>query len=56
MKKIIRRIKEPSTWAGIGVLAALFGVPVEQYTAVAQAIAAVAGAAAVLMPEKAGDA
>lgn len=25
MQKIVKRFKEPSTWAGLGVLAALFG-------------------------------
>jgi hypothetical protein len=43
----LRRLREPSTAAGIGVLAQLVGLPVE----VAAAITAVAGAAAVLLPE-----
>lgn len=52
MKNILNRAKEPSTWAGLSVLAALFGVPLEHYQAVATAIAGVAGAVAVFMPEK----
>lgn len=50
-KKIINRMKEPSTWAGLGVLAALFGVPMAEYQAVATAGAALAGALAIFLPE-----
>lgn len=51
MKTIIQRFREPSTWAGVSVLLALFGVNVEQAQAVAQVGAALAGAAAVFMRE-----
>lgn len=49
----MNRLKEPSTWAGLAVLAGMFGVPLlpEQLSAIAQAGAAIAGAAAVLIPE-----
>jgi hypothetical protein len=52
-KSILNRFKEPSTWAGLAVLAGLFGVPLapEQFQAVAQAGAAVAGGLAVFIPE-----
>lgn len=46
---ILDRIKEPSTWAGLSALLMLFGVNVEAASMVANAIAAVAGAAAVVM-------
>lgn len=48
LKFLLSRLREPSTAAGIGVLAQLLGLPVE----VAAAITAVAGAAAVLLPEQ----
>jgi hypothetical protein len=39
--KIKNRIKEPSTWAGLGVLAVLFGVPAEAANAVLGVVNAV---------------
>lgn len=48
---IIKRLKEPSTLAGLGVLAVLFGVPPGTVDVVVQAAGAVLGAAAVLVPE-----
>lgn len=52
---IMNRLREPSTWAGLAVLAGLFGVPLlpEQLAAIGQAGAALAGVAAVFMQEKA---
>lgn len=46
-------LKEPSTWAGLGILAALFGVNLapEQFSAVASAGAALGGVLAVFIPE-----
>lgn len=48
------RAREPSTWAGLAVLLALAGVEVapEQLAATAQLLATLAGAAAVLLPER----
>lgn len=51
MNYFLRRLREPSTMAGLGALAMLFGLPAEQVNAVAQAVGAVAGAAAILLPE-----
>lgn len=51
MNFILKRLKEPSTWAGLSVFAALFGVPEDQCNAVAAVGAAVAGAVAVFLPE-----
>lgn len=42
-KAILKRIKEPSTWAGLSVLAAVFGVPREAADAVASVATAVIG-------------
>lgn len=47
---LINRAKEKATWAGIAALAVVFGVPAEFAHLAAEAIVAVASAAAVLMP------
>jgi hypothetical protein len=56
MNNAINRLKEPSTWAGLAVLASLFGVNVaqDQFAAVSQAGAAIAGLLAVFIPEYSG--
>lgn len=51
----VNRLKEPSTLAGLGVLAVLFGVPPGTVDVLVQAGAAVLGAAAVLIPESTGE-
>lgn len=51
----VKRLKEPSTLAGLGVLAVLFGVPPGTVDVLVQAGAAVLGAAAVLIPESTGE-
>lgn len=48
---ILNRIKEPSTWAGLSVLATLFGAPPGSVDLVHQIVAGVAGLVAVLAPE-----
>lgn len=48
---IINRLKEPSTLAGLGVLAVMFGVPPGTVDVVVQAGGELLGAAAVLIPE-----
>lgn len=65
VKALARRLKEPSSWAGLGLIAMAFGVDAEQVRAVVsvagvlfdtpgigEAVTAVAGAAAVFLPEK----
>lgn len=52
---VVKRLKEPSTLAGLGVLAVLFGVPAGTVDVVVQAAGAVLGAAAVLIPESTGE-
>lgn len=56
MIKIAKRLREPSTYAGIGVLLGLFGVQIApdlMQTGV-QAVSGIAGLAAILMSEKGG--
>lgn len=48
---ILRRLKQPSTWAGISALLTLFGISVESAQAVANVGAAVAGLGAIVMNE-----
>ena len=53
---IIERFKEPSSWAGIGVLLSLLaphiGLAADAVTAIIQAGAAICGAASIVMKEK----
>ena len=53
MSPILRRLREPSTWAGLAALAAIFGVPVPPGVpeAVGTLVAAGAAVAGVLLPE-----
>jgi len=53
MNTILARLREPSTWAGLATLVALFGgrVTTEQVSAVAELGAAAAAAAAVFLRE-----
>ncbi|WP_314434601.1 hypothetical protein [Massilia timonae] len=51
MKNVLKRLKEPSTWAGIAGLAVLFGVDPIKANVVVEAVAAVAAGLAVLLPE-----
>lgn len=48
----LRRLSEPSTAAGLGVLAMLFGIPQFKVDAVVQVVGAVAGTAAIFLPER----
>lgn len=52
---IISRLKEPSTYAGVSSLLALFGVkiPDAKMQTISQALAALAAVAAMLLSEKA---
>ena len=54
MQALLNRLKEPSTWAGLGVLLGLFGVKVlpEQLTAIIGVVTAICAALAVFLPEK----
>jgi hypothetical protein len=50
MQNIKQRLKEPSTWAGIAMLAAIFGVDPTKVSAIGQ----VANAAAAFVPADGG--
>lgn len=53
MRKILERLKEPSTWSGLGLIATMvFKVPASTVEAVTQAAVAIVGAVAVVMPER----
>lgn len=51
LRFLLSRLREPSTLAGLGVIAVLVGVRPEHADAVTQAVAGVAAAAAVLLPD-----
>lgn len=53
---IIKRAKEPSTWAGVGTLAVLFGAPAGAAEAVGQIVAGLCALVSIIMPEGGGDA
>lgn len=49
----IERLKEPSTWAGLGLLASLVGVPPGTLELVTQVATGIAGLAAIFLKERA---
>ena len=51
MYAFLTRLREPSTMAGLAVLASLFGVPAGVPELVGQVAAGLAGLAAILLPE-----
>lgn len=51
MNVLFARLKEPSTWAGLGMFAALFGVPTSTFQLVQQVAMGIAGLVAVALPE-----
>jgi hypothetical protein len=48
----LKRIREPSTWAGIAALAAAFGLSAETVNLVGQVVMGGAGLAAIMLGEK----
>ncbi|WP_454902722.1 hypothetical protein [Variovorax gossypii] len=52
MDILLKRIREPSTWAGIAALGALFGLPSDTIGLVGQVAMGVGGLAAVVLAEK----
>lgn len=52
MDIFLKRLREPSTWAGIAALGALVGLPAETVGLVGQVVMGAAGLAAVLLPER----
>lgn len=53
MKYFLNRFKEPSSWAGFAMLATMCGVPANTAQTLIQAVAAVAAAVAIFVPEQA---
>lgn len=53
-KTILKRIREPSTWAGLAVLGTVFGMPPGTVEMFGQVVAGVAGLAAIFLSER-GD-
>jgi hypothetical protein len=54
MKAIFKRLREPSTMAGLAALALVFGMPQELIAEAGKAVSGVLGLAAILMPERSG--
>lgn len=50
-KAILSRLREPSTWAGLSVLGAVFGLPPGTIDAVGQIVGGAAALAAIFLPE-----
>jgi len=53
LKLITNRLKEPSTWAGLSVIATLLGAPPGALDAVGQVVGGLAALLAIAVPEKA---
>lgn len=53
-QRIVKRFREPSTWAGLSVLAVLFGVPPGTFELVTQLGIGLASVLAVALPEAPG--
>lgn len=52
IRTIVARLREPSTWAGISMLAVAAGLPSEFVGAWSQALAALFAAVAISLPEQ----
>jgi hypothetical protein len=55
MRRFTRRFKEPSTYAALAALGALFGVKELSLFGVPEVAATLAGIAAIFLPESSGD-
>lgn len=53
MFEILNRLREPSTWAGLGVLGVLFGLPPGTIDLAGQVIGGVAGLVSIVLTERA---
>lgn len=49
---ILKRLSEPSTWAGISALGLVFGLPPGTIDLVGQVVGGIAGLVAIFAPEK----
>jgi len=52
---IIKRMKEPSTWAGLSALGLIFGLPAGSVEALGQVLGGVAALAAIALPEQGSE-
>ncbi|MDR2366280.1 MAG: hypothetical protein LBD68_10610 [Zoogloeaceae bacterium] len=52
-ENLLNKIKEPSTWAGLSVLGAIFSVPAGIMDGIGQIVAGAAAVLAVVLSEKA---
>jgi predicted branched-subunit amino acid permease len=52
MEQILQRLREPSTWAGLSVLGAVFGAAPGLVDAIGQAIAGIAATLAIVLSER----
>jgi lauroyl/myristoyl acyltransferase len=52
MGKVLSRLREPSTWAGISVLGLVFGLPEGTVQALGQVVGGVAALGAIYLGEK----
>ena len=52
MGKLLTRLREPSTWAGLSVLGVLFGAPEGAMDAVGQIVGGVAALGAIVLAER----
>lgn len=55
MQKTLKRLREPSTWAGLSALGLIVGLPPGSIDAIGQIIGGVAALAAIFMPESKGE-
>jgi hypothetical protein len=51
----LKRLREPSTWAGIAALGMIFGLPPGSVEAVGQLIGGAAALGAIFLPESKGE-
>jgi ABC-type xylose transport system permease subunit len=49
--RLLQRLREPSTWAGIAAIGMIFGLPPGTIDLVGQIVGGVAGLAAIVLPE-----
>ena len=54
MNYFLQRLREPSTWSGIGILVSMLGVPASTFGLVQQVIMGAAGLYAVIAKEGQG--
>lgn len=49
--QLLKRLREPSTWAGVAALGLIFGLPEGTIQAVGQIVGGVAALGAIFLPE-----